>query len=176
MRTPAYAGAQKRNSAGYGGGSQKMAQRFFKWEVTLLVARTCLQGPGRAADGRSRRSVAKRGARIRARLERTKAVRPIGWSGHQAASAERKPRQSAVALAATKTRDWWGRRRRPQNINPKTSVQTTASGKRQFALILPSTPTSPMTHQFTLEHHFNKGGRSIKNPINGSRRIQHQFE
>jgi hypothetical protein len=87
-----------------------------------------------------------------------------------------KLRRSAVAQAATKTKDWRQRRRHPPNCIPKTSVQTTASSKRQFSLILPSTSTSPMTHQFTLEHYFNKGGRSNKNPINGSWRIQHQFE
>lgn len=51
-----------------------------------------------------------------------------------------------------KTKDWRYRRRRPRRINSKTSVQTTASGKRQFALILPSTSTSPISRKSTQQH------------------------
>jgi hypothetical protein len=64
----------------------------------------------------------------------------------------------------------------PSSSHSKTSVQTIAYSKRQFALILPSTSTSLMTRQSTLEHHLNNGRRSNKNPINDSRPMQHQCE
>ena len=53
-------------------------------------------------------------------------------------------------------------------------MQTTASGKRQFALILPSTSTSPISRQSTLNYDRTQNGQPGISQINRSRQIQDQ--
>lgn len=57
--------------------------------------------------------------------------------------------------AGNKNKGLAGTKPLAENLISKTSVQTTAWGKRQFALILPSTSTSLITRQSTLQHDHN---------------------
>ncbi|MFH1342071.1 MAG: hypothetical protein ABIL01_12840 [Pseudomonadota bacterium] len=61
-----------------------------------------------------------------------------------------------------------------QNLISKTSVQTTASGKRQFALILPSTSTSPISRQTTQNYDRTQNGQPSVSPINASQQMLHE--
>lgn len=61
-----------------------------------------------------------------------------------------------------------------QNLVSKTSVQTTTSGKRQFALILPSPSTSPMPRQSTLIHDCTQNEHLSVSPVSQSQRTQYQ--
>jgi hypothetical protein len=60
------------------------------------------------------------------------------------------------------------------NLISKTSVQTTAYSKRQFALILPSTSTSLITRQTTLQRDCNPDKHPSNNTTNRATPMRYQ--
>jgi hypothetical protein len=61
----------------------------------------------------------------------------------------------------------------PNHIS-KTSVQTKASSKRPFALILPSTSTSLITRQSTLQRDCNPDGHPSNSAVNRATPMRYQ--
>lgn len=85
---------------------------------------------------------------------------------------ERQPETGRRRTAGNKNKGLAGTEPLSRNLISKTSVQTTTSGKRQFALILPSTSTSPISRQSPPRYDGTQNGQPGVIPLDHSKRIR----